>query len=117
MSLFDHLVGGRKQCLWNRETECLRGLEIDGEVKLRRKLDWQVRWLGAIEYLPHVTTPETIDLDKIWPIAQQSAGFDKLAPLEGCRQPLAHQLAGQVLVAGRDSRIADDSHFQPAFRK
>jgi hypothetical protein len=28
-ALFDHLVGGHKQGLWNSEAEYLRGLEID----------------------------------------------------------------------------------------
>ena len=77
--LFDYLICICKQFIWDGESKRLRGLEIDSEVKLCRKLDWQVRWLGAIKYFPDVATPQTIDFDKIWPIAEQSAGFDKLA--------------------------------------
>jgi hypothetical protein len=33
-SLFDHLIGSRKQFVWDGESERLRGLEIDDQLKL-----------------------------------------------------------------------------------
>src|SRR5262249_35433443 len=97
---FNDLVGACEERRRHYESECFGSLEIDSEVKLGRKLDWQVRRLGTIEYLPHIATPQTIDFHKIWPIAQHSAGFDKLTPLEGCRQPMARSEShNQVAVA------------------
>src|SRR5437870_10988080 len=38
----NHLVRAQQQRLRNRETECLRSLEVDGELVLGRKLDRKV---------------------------------------------------------------------------
>jgi len=40
-SLFDHLVGERKQLVRNLEAERLRGLEVDDQLEFHRLLDWQ----------------------------------------------------------------------------
>jgi hypothetical protein len=46
----DHLVGGRKQLAGHGETECLRLLEVDHQLKFRWPLDRQVGWLFASQY-------------------------------------------------------------------
>src|SRR5262249_44351217 len=43
----DHLVGEREQPVRNLETERLRGLEIDGQFKLRRLLNGKIGRLGS----------------------------------------------------------------------
>jgi hypothetical protein len=40
--LFDHLVGAQQERLGYRETESLRGGQVDREVELGRLLDWDV---------------------------------------------------------------------------
>jgi len=39
-SLFDHLVGGGDQRLWDHQTKRLRGLEIDHKLELGWLFDW-----------------------------------------------------------------------------
>src|SRR6516165_4842902 len=40
--LFDHLVGERKRPIWQIETKCFGGLEVDHQLQLARLHDWQV---------------------------------------------------------------------------
>jgi hypothetical protein len=47
-SLFDHLVGARKQCWRHGEAERLGGLEVDHQVVLGRRLHRKVRGLLAL---------------------------------------------------------------------
>jgi hypothetical protein len=42
--LLDDLVGEREQLVRDRQSRCLRGLEIDNEIELGRLLDWNFLW-------------------------------------------------------------------------
>ena len=48
-SLFDHLIGSRKQFVWDGESERLGGLEIDDQLKLCRRLQWKIGRLLTLE--------------------------------------------------------------------
>jgi hypothetical protein len=48
-SLFDHLVGSRKQSVWDGESERLGGLEIDDQLKLGRHLHGEIGRLLALK--------------------------------------------------------------------
>jgi len=47
LALFNHFVGDQQKVARYRQAESLGGLEIDGNLKLGRKLDRQVGGLGA----------------------------------------------------------------------
>jgi hypothetical protein len=49
--LFDHLVGAGKECMWNRKAQCLRGLEVDHQLELRRLLYRKIGRLCPIDRL------------------------------------------------------------------
>ena len=48
-SLFDHLIGSRKQFVWDGECERLGGLEIDDQLILCRYLHGEIGRLLALE--------------------------------------------------------------------
>src|SRR5262245_5509718 len=48
-SSLDHLVGKGQQLVWNLEVERLRGLEVDGQLELRRLLDRKIGRLGSLQ--------------------------------------------------------------------
>src|SRR5262249_5116867 len=47
--LLDHLVGVLQKRLRDSEAERFRRLEVDDQLELRRELDRQIAWLGALE--------------------------------------------------------------------
>ena len=49
MSLFDHLIGSRKQFVWDSESERLGGLEIDDQLKLCWRLHGEIGRLLTLE--------------------------------------------------------------------
>src|SRR2546425_9637054 len=54
LSFYD-LVRPCQHIRWNRETDLLRGLQIDHQLELRRLLHWQVSRLGAFEDLVDIS--------------------------------------------------------------
>jgi hypothetical protein len=44
-ALFDHLVGSPNQGGWHHEAECLRGFEINNQLKFGWLFDWKIGWL------------------------------------------------------------------------
>jgi hypothetical protein len=49
LALFDHLIGSRKQFVWDGESERLGSLEIDDQLILCRHLHWEIGRLLALE--------------------------------------------------------------------
>ena len=47
--LFDHLIGESEDARRNSNTQRLRGVEVDYELKFGGQLNWQVPWLCAPE--------------------------------------------------------------------
>src|SRR5262249_33455512 len=69
----DHLVGAREQHRRHLQAERISGLEVDGEFKFCRLLDWQIGWHGPLENLVHKVGRAPTQFDKIHPIGRQSA--------------------------------------------
>ena len=79
--LFNHFVRAGKQRWRHRESEHIRGLEIDDEFELRWLLDREFGWLGALEDLPGVDSDLTPDRSDIGSIADQAPCADEFLQL------------------------------------
>ena len=77
--LLDHLVGAGKDCRRKGQSESLRRLEVDDQLKLRGLEHRQIGRLGAMQDSPDIVSglPET--LCQICAIAHEAACPDVLA--------------------------------------
>src|SRR6516225_8314432 len=75
--LFDHLVGARQHRAWNGDSERLRGLEVDHEVKLRRLLDREFGGLAPLQYLNHEVCTQPKRFGERNAVRHQAASFRK----------------------------------------
>src|SRR3984893_6476967 len=73
LRLFDHLVGDRNQIGRYVEAYRPRGLEVDDELILGRKLDRQVARLGAAQNAIHVGWHAPIHIGKACSVLEQTA--------------------------------------------
>src|SRR5262249_36400434 len=85
-ALFDHLVGAGEQAIGHGEAQRFRGLEIDNEFVLRRRLHRKVGGLLALEDAIDVTGGAAELADKTRPIRDQPAGSDEKALVVECGQ-------------------------------
>ena len=63
--LFDHLIGAREQCGWNRDAERLRRLQVDNQLDLGRLLHRQVGRLFAFQDAARVDAGKAVRFGKV----------------------------------------------------
>src|SRR5262249_60331503 len=93
----DHLVGADEYGLRDRKPECLRGLEIDYQVKLVWEFDRQVRRLGPFEYSVDVIRGAVIAPVEVDAVADEPSHLAMLAVAVDCRQLLFCRLFGDLV--------------------
>src|ERR1019366_1434127 len=71
--LFDHLIGAAEQRWRDGETERLRCFEVDYQLDLGGLLDWQVRWLLALENATRVAASQAVGVYNTASVASQPA--------------------------------------------
>ena len=82
---------------WDREAECLGGLEIDHQLELRRLLDGQVTRLAALEYPVDVGCHAAVQSVLGAAVRHQAAVFHLLGPLIHRGQPVLRGLLDDSL--------------------
>src|SRR5215203_1685962 len=70
---FDHLVGATEKRGRHRQTEGLRGLEVDDQLVFGWRLDRKISWLLALEDAIDVTCPAPVLIRVVRSIGDQAA--------------------------------------------
>ena len=85
-NLFDHLRGAGKYCRRNGEALCLRGLEVDHQFILGRRLHRKIARLLTFKDAIDIAGRAPVLVDKIRPIGDQPALDSVEAGGVNCRQ-------------------------------
>jgi len=72
--LLDHLVSAEQDGLGHFETECLSGLPIEDELKLRYPLDRKIGGIGAFEYPVHEDGRAAKECNNVRPLTYYATG-------------------------------------------
>src|SRR3954464_13751851 len=105
-TLFDHLVGSRKQCGWNLDAQRLGGLEIDNQLDLRGLHDRQVGWLFALENPPDIDASLAISIRETTSVAHQAAGRCEFAGLVDSWHGVVQGQCGESIALAIEKRIS-----------
>src|SRR6516165_1492430 len=94
--LFDDLIGGHEQFVWQGEAEHTSSLGIDDQLELGRLHDRQVRRLRALEDAAGIGTHLTIRIRQAGSVTHQPADLGILTPRIYCGNRVARRQLGQL---------------------
>src|SRR5262245_60102211 len=72
--LFDHFIGAEQDGLGQFEAECLGGLAIEDELKLRHALDRKIGGIGAFKNFVHEKSRAAKDCNKVGSVTYYTTG-------------------------------------------
>ena len=79
---FDHLSGNREQLIWNSEAECLRGREINDQIKFCGLLYRDIGGFRAAQNFVHQLSRAPEQVREVWSVGQETSDFNKTAVIE-----------------------------------
>src|SRR5262249_9610101 len=106
--LFNHLVGAAEERKWHRETERLRGLEVEDQFDLGELLHRQGGPILALENATDIDADLAICLRNIAPIAHQAAGRRKWTILIDRGYCIAKGQCSELFTSAVEERIRSD---------
>src|SRR6185503_8700367 len=109
-ALFDHSVSTAQYRWWDRQSERLRGLEVDDQFELRRLLDWEVGGLGVLQDLVDVGRGLAKLLGSIGPIRHEKARFNLFHSVCHRRETVLPCQLGGSLAARDDEGISQSEN-------
>src|SRR6516164_5508598 len=84
--LLDHLVGDREEGRRHLDPELFRGLDIDDQLVLGRRLNWKVGGLLAFENPVDVTCCAYVGINGCWSVRKKPAALGEIAERVDRRQ-------------------------------
>jgi hypothetical protein len=103
--LFDHLVGAAEQEGWHGETERLRSLEVDDQLRTSWTAVPAGRRLFALEDAARVDASKTERVRITASVAHQAASRGELAQMGNRGHGVADGQRGELLAPGNEDRI------------
>src|SRR5215510_15748063 len=70
--LSHHLVCSGQHVRWDRQTDLLRGFQIDDELELRRLLHGKIGGLGSLQDLVHICSGTPVQVDNVRAVAHKT---------------------------------------------
>src|SRR5215813_12396713 len=102
---FNNLIRPQQHRLWNRQPKCLRGLEVDHQLKLGRLLDWDVAGLRAFQDFVDERRGSPVQIGNTGPIGHETADVHEFSVSIYRRQSSLLGEAQDLTSARKGSRI------------